>query len=422
MYRRIDNSYMTSAFFIYLDTEEDLNKYPALSQKTLRILAHEYIHFLQDITTVYGLMNIIHFVDEIKASTKTIITRGNKIFARPICYDSFDFVSTNRDGISLYRGDTNISGSLKAITGYSIHPNRIIKNYEHASEIVLDYVTSDAQKASLSLGGYCVCESMAACLEEFLYGDTCDLSNFPYKIVQILSRNLYDKFPDDKRCIIALCDVALNSYHPAKQLHDILSKMKQCNYQPNDFNDVYSFCNGLYYKEDGKDYNYIDLYKKLSQTALEQLTDYFPSIEEADLKQWCTNLMEIGRKLFDNQWLKRLLYKEAGQASVAFESLRDDIGLPIVSNTNNQFIISNKLGVLNNKASIIRAIFDIFCVLREPNATNCTMKELCGKSPINIVDSRCDKAPWLRADDSLLCPFGQLWYKWGLKGYAPEIQ
>ena len=59
-------SYIPSFFTMNIHTRkesEDLNKFSETGKATI---AHEYIHFLQDITTTFGVMNSIRIGDIIK--------------------------------------------------------------------------------------------------------------------------------------------------------------------------------------------------------------------------------------------------------------------------------------------------------------------------------------------------------------------
>lgn len=58
--------YSSSFLKMYLNTDENLENIFALSDPTSAAFLHEYVHFLQDITTIYGLQNSVHVVQYIK--------------------------------------------------------------------------------------------------------------------------------------------------------------------------------------------------------------------------------------------------------------------------------------------------------------------------------------------------------------------
>lgn len=56
MLQTINGSYLPSFFQIYLETDKDESHF--LDKEFLPTICHEYLHFTQDICTVYGLINI----------------------------------------------------------------------------------------------------------------------------------------------------------------------------------------------------------------------------------------------------------------------------------------------------------------------------------------------------------------------------
>lgn len=50
--------YMPSMFHLHVHTESDIDKWKIWDDRTHCTFLHEYIHFLQDISTVMGLYNI----------------------------------------------------------------------------------------------------------------------------------------------------------------------------------------------------------------------------------------------------------------------------------------------------------------------------------------------------------------------------
>src|SRR5260221_14717441 len=61
--------YAPSFFRMYINTDESLENMDAWSIQTSAAFLHEYVHYLQDLTTTYGLMNISYIVDFIKTVT-----------------------------------------------------------------------------------------------------------------------------------------------------------------------------------------------------------------------------------------------------------------------------------------------------------------------------------------------------------------
>lgn len=81
-----NNSYQPSRFILRLDLPIELNSendevYQNVHRMSLFV--HEYIHFLQDISTRYGLMKASNYYSSTKAIAHTIRERSEKTFKVP---------------------------------------------------------------------------------------------------------------------------------------------------------------------------------------------------------------------------------------------------------------------------------------------------------------------------------------------------
>lgn len=86
-YRQKTNrgEYIPAFFEMYLriDGDIDLNK---LSERDFSLFFHEYIHFLQDITTTYGLTTCYVYGEYIQSVVNDIYEKGQQVFEVPYIY------------------------------------------------------------------------------------------------------------------------------------------------------------------------------------------------------------------------------------------------------------------------------------------------------------------------------------------------
>ena len=61
--------YEPSFFRLHVSTTEKLSDLDALSIENKSVFIHEYVHFLQDLTTSFGLINLCNIVNIQKAIT-----------------------------------------------------------------------------------------------------------------------------------------------------------------------------------------------------------------------------------------------------------------------------------------------------------------------------------------------------------------
>lgn len=88
--------YLSSFFLLHVSTKESLRNINTISDKAFSILFHEYIHFLQDITTFYGLNNTHVTVEYLKYCNNFVVSGSAKQFEVPINPDP-----TNSDNVLL---------------------------------------------------------------------------------------------------------------------------------------------------------------------------------------------------------------------------------------------------------------------------------------------------------------------------------
>lgn len=102
----LDNLYQPAFFFINLKCTKNINeilKSENIDDKST--LFHEYIHFLQDISTNYGLQYICFIVDFLKGVVNEIYTRKNIL--PPILPFSFPSIDINESLYYVFEGETN---------------------------------------------------------------------------------------------------------------------------------------------------------------------------------------------------------------------------------------------------------------------------------------------------------------------------
>ena len=99
--------YYKPAFF-HINVKTD-NAFKNFSDNDFSIFIHEYVHFIQDVTTTYGLNNMYVYSEYIRYATKHAYNSSNKQIKTPIrpTTDNEDNVYLNQKICSLTNGDTN---------------------------------------------------------------------------------------------------------------------------------------------------------------------------------------------------------------------------------------------------------------------------------------------------------------------------
>ena len=88
--------YLPSFFRLHISTDNSIEDFNTLSDFDFSVFFHEYIHYLQDITTFYGLSNIHATVEYLRFANNFIVKSTAKDFVIPVEPDP-----TNSDNVLL---------------------------------------------------------------------------------------------------------------------------------------------------------------------------------------------------------------------------------------------------------------------------------------------------------------------------------
>ena len=171
------NKYNTSAFSIVLDLPIDLTNFKEeLNEFQFSLYLHEYIHFLQDISTMYGLMKLSDIILYTKAQAAYAVSKRISNIKIPAHAPSdvrlFSYVKRNYDLMPIYMGDTvrtlprdNKHPFDKSIVKIvAIEEKLIIKpNIKEKIETLRVTIEDrNGNKESIVFGGEIICENMAS--------------------------------------------------------------------------------------------------------------------------------------------------------------------------------------------------------------------------------------------------------------------
>jgi hypothetical protein len=209
--------YKPHFFSLYIngDFNRDLSQ---LSQQNLGTFVHEYTHYLQNVTTIFGLRNSIfyfRYLYEVKKyisenETLTIPLEGipftENLLKGKIVFDKFygsrKVFSPNYDDVKFYiKEHSDSEPPYKTVNIELLNKGTLIE--------------------TITLGNLCVKEGMAR-LCQSIFDNDIEHPTFPYKSVEILCQILNPEILDDRRKLIALCILALNSQNSAITLYELL--------------------------------------------------------------------------------------------------------------------------------------------------------------------------------------------------------
>lgn len=420
--------YYTPAFFhIHVGTNLSFTSF---SDKDFSVFLHEYIHFIQDVTTLYGINNMYVYSEYIRYAINEAYKSPDKKIDIPITPkdSNEDNVYLNLMINRLTCGDGCDISIIKQIKQIDIIvedidvPKSSLKNIEST---VLTIVDNDDKEQLVSFGAIAIMESMAYLMERLLCPSYIKSPDFPYCIAEKIIEKEYPDFAKDSLNVLALCDVSLLYSNPGKIFIQFIREMKDDNWMPKNPEDIYDNI-----------YSRVNIVNNTTKISLEdnlkgfleivkiQIQGYFndPKLF-SEINNWINHItitaynlrfkdkyfiLDVARggMVRDNKVLKTLIDKT--------------LGTPLISNVSGECtlkspVIMKGYGVDISYFAAVGQIISLF----ESAKYKCDLHTICTYYK-NNVDERCIRTPWKHITDVRYCPFALLWYHWKLKEYEPK--
>lgn len=423
-----------SFFRMHIDVDEDLSDLNNISQSAAATFFHEYIHYIQDISTTYGLLNIINVVNYIKAANEVMI--NGKLSKLEIPFKPsghHKVIQVNREVDKYYLGSGIGLSNCTDFKVYHETNNIIADNKSHAvKRIIIEYKNHGGDVGKYSFGGYCISESMAYGIENFVYpGELSQPPQLPYTSANIVVNAIYPDFGKDVMNVIALCDASLMLFNPGLYFYDMLIHMRDANWLPNSPAEVYGYVEkNVVFNFNGKT-TIKDLFEYIKPLAINSICDYF-TVEEIfkDNKVWIKNTIENAGnfRLKLPEFLIDVTLIGDIKSNPCFAALLEILGTPFYTNQNQMGWFHSNLyqqgfDLAPEYLFVIQQIYELLSRKWENRATLCTMLHYCQKScevreVDDYTDYRCRANPWDRSNDPDpdLCPLAAVWKTWGLQG------
>jgi hypothetical protein len=426
--------YRPTFFNMEIGHEADMGNLENLPDEPSAIYLHEYVHFLQDITTTYGLSNIAAVVDFIKYANGIILKRDIDTFCPPIkpTPSAHNTVSFNQKLKPKYIGNqepirfANIAKVTKQKETVTLQNGNV-----EVEKIILDYIDNRGNLAYYQFGAHCILESMAYLVENSVYPDLVQRPpDFPYKAAQKVVENEYPSFGENLLNVLALCDVSLGVFNPGEFFYTMLQKMRDENYLPIRPEEIYGYCASKVSFQFSDATNLNQLFLILSNMAREGLQDYFTTPNLSGAKRWVgyTIAAAFNIRLTNPFFILNIAQSGKIQSNVPFIGILNELGTPMVTNLRDELTFYSPIEKENDiRPEFLWAINQIYELVRKPlvnTPQKCKMKKWCKAScheqnQPDFTNAHCDDSPWLRVNDERLCAFATMWKTWGLEGYTP---
>lgn len=399
----------------------DINK---LKEKQFALFLHEYTHFIQDVSTYYGLTNLFTVNEIIKSmhlNLTTLLPNGGK-FRTPI-----DIMQNNvilKANIQLQNLTTGLVPNNRRFDRFEVakilSKSEVVPNNQFVSQIDNVYVTTMAGD-TFQFGALAIMENMAYLMEQLCVGDCEPSPDYPYSAAEKVSSYIVPAIGKDKLMILALCDVSMQSSNPGYYFYNTLELIRKGNIlytKPEDvYDDFYSRPSVTYHASTIP--SYLGQFRNMADAIIDQVKNFIQTPQLSAFWEWIENAINYSYDLRLNHRYFLLEIAQTGNArkSNVFADFLKAVGTPLMMNKCGKFYCIPSVKVPGDGMCYYRAMRQVYRLLAG-GKRKCDMKDWCRQSKIK-VDCRCNCKPWEHLKEKDKCPYAVVWGSLRLDNYQP---
>lgn len=394
--------YFLNSFIIKCNKKidfDDISKSDDIN--SLGTFFHEYMHFLQNISTTYGCMSMTYYYANTMNILFEISNSKNSKIPRVIPNNN-ESVEYLANIYNLTLGDTDLwtyecYDDIRIVDIQINSEEWIEDKYKNATTptIVLETKKNGKiVKKNFQFGAMAVMESMASLFERIIYNKRFLGKQVQYNICEILWDYLLPRKFNQIHLVFLACECALMYDNPGLIFYSIL-KFCLCeeNDELNKAKIIDAFRNSIRP-------SYIDTYNNYYNEMIKHFDDLVPPNN-----MFCKDLSEhvkgFLKKIYDLRTLNVHFLTDiiSGDNEISSKVLIIDLmkntnAIPLIIDSDNEILSGlkqqlNKMDMTNNLALYS---FNQFWGIRGKN--RCFMLEICEKNSKDLIDNRCTECPW----------------------------
>lgn len=394
--------YLFQEFHIFLKengTLEDTNDISAWSTEQRLSFLHEYIHYFQNIGTIFGL-NLFYLVFDNNRRIRSTLEKDVKI---PLPLKS-----------SLYNPKYIIWGLTY---GDNTEVKKVISYREESIEKIAGVVkarcTNNAdEEVEITFGSHHIYEGMACLIHESIYPEAKGVPPCnPYYLALELADLIVPGISTNKFTMVALLDCSLISTNPAFTFIKFLEKIKDEGYDCNSitfdeiYNDMWLLPHDYY------------LYVRNFLNRIDEIFKYCNSEDRA--REWFQGIVKRSMNIRMEHPKIFVDLMQGGDIinNDTFMYLLKELGTPIVKNGNKDYCFLRPRDIAFSKDDLISfyAMQQINRVFYSKGRFCCPLIDYCKKKLSAYVDERCETFPWKQPKRYRECLFSDCWERLGFK-------
>lgn len=422
--------YEPSVFHLYTRGTGKVSALSHWDTQQASTFLHEYVHFLQDITTVKGLQNLYITGEYLRLVTNKVKESNYKV-SRPIIPFIAGYNVGNNWQVSYFTMGETDNKAIKYIS-FTRDKSKSVKDDITQQKIDIGRILVSCLCIDGSTKQYCfgtiqVMEGMAKMIQETAFPLSPKLSPYnPYYIAIDLANDIMNGLGSNIPTMIAIFDYALQSSNPGWAFVNYIEEKKRKGYNSvslthdivyQDLNNaaVQSHTLGITtFKE-----SYLDM----QNMAKGVIRDYTGGIWLfKNLEVWYNSLIKRG--MIVRETTPYFFVSLCGGGDIRengiFRQILSIFGTPIVTNGNHvfEFLKPNNIPITRDELMQVYAMMQIHRVFKSKGHFTCPLRKYCQSLSCVIkkqrVDIRCIKAPWKKMRSFNRCLFN-IWWKY--KGF-----
>jgi len=378
-------------------------KFDDLSGEECATFVHEYIHFLQNVTTTHGINYFNNnskfiqlFVSESYKFDKYIPTPFRE--GRSSVENALEEFERRQ----FYKGDDeNIK--INHVKDVKIEAEELLEEVG-LGELNSVCIYYDDKSNPYRFGALCVEESMAYLIENQKFGGQFRENELPYNACELICEKIFPEIVGRKDLIVAIAEIALMHYDSGIMFADLIKQLKGSDTKFLDTNQLVDFL---------KDkvsylYNKFDFETQETSSAIDFL--YPQNSEFGIVNHWI-------KKVFSNMYDYR---KECLNLISKCMDLPEDKCKDYINGMINVFglpaVFDNEYNMVGLEANMCLALVPIaiFNIFKGRNK-KCYLYEYCKASNIPTINEKCISEPWCQSKNDRLCPFALFWSIYSLE-------
>lgn len=418
LYSHNTGMYIPSFFCMKIDSDSFGEE---MIDRELSLFVHEYIHFLQNITTTCGIERLNYDLAVLCRMIEWIKEQDSFDIEVPFKEENLKKLTKSNKRINdLTWGETGEIEGFEFISAEKFD-EEIIDEQRTVESIGIKYRNKENDDNLCSFGTREIYESMAYLIEQHITKDYEPSPNYPYKVAQNVIEYIHPQLLDDYRNLLILYDKALMSSNPGSELYNIVQWLKYINYIPHSPEELFEFLNGYWEFHDlDKE---ISSYKYYVNRALEVKQNLHVLLQDdyfKDYHSWVDQVIGFAiflRKKDPLFWLK-LVNHGYIKKNPYWEQIISNVGTPLIETKRKEYFVVDPIGC-DSYCMVYFKIFNQIYRLLSKGETQCLLMPWCNDSRNQVnIDATCHTCPWKHGEkNGDLCLFKGIWQHWGLNEY-----